>query len=163
MNNALSIRPAAADDAPLVLSLIRELAAYEHLQHEVTASVDDLHRTLFGPEPCARVLLAFWDGRPAGLAIYFFNYSTFRGRAGLYLEDIFVKPGFRSRGIGKALFAQLSRVAIERGCARFEWSVLDWNQPAIDFYKKAGARPHPEWIRFRLEPVPDLSKTIADL
>lgn len=146
----LAIRPARPEDAGLILALIRELADYEKLLHEVEATEERLRATLFGDPPAAHCVLAFADGRPAGLAIYFFNYSTFLAKPGLYLEDLFVKPALRGSGIGKALLLHLARLANARGCGRMEWSVLDWNQPAIDFYRKLGATPMNDWTVFRL-------------
>ncbi|HEY4300710.1 MAG TPA: GNAT family N-acetyltransferase [Candidatus Didemnitutus sp.] len=147
-----SIRPARRDDAPLILEFIRGLAEYEKLLDECEATVSQLQRTLF-PEtgaPAAHCVLAFEGDRPAGFAIYFFNYSTFLAKPGLYLEDLFVLPECRGRGIGKALLLHLARQANERGCGRMEWSVLDWNQPAIDFYESLGARRMREWQICRL-------------
>jgi GNAT superfamily N-acetyltransferase len=146
----IEIRPAQPDDATLILGLIRDLATYEKLLHEVEATEEKLRATLFGPDPAARCLLAFAEGRPAGFAVYFFNYSTFLAKPGLYLEDLFVKPDFRGAGLGKALLLHLAKIAHARGCGRMEWSVLDWNQPAIDFYNKLGAVPMDDWTVFRL-------------
>jgi GNAT superfamily N-acetyltransferase len=147
------IRPACATDVPLILRFIRDLAAYEKLTHEVVATEEKLQRTLFpsdGSAPAAHCLLAFADGEPAGFALYFFNYSTFLAQPGLYLEDLFVKPELRGHGCGKALLLHLAKLANARGCGRMEWSVLDWNQPAIDFYRSLGAVPMDEWTVFRL-------------
>lgn len=144
------IRPAQAGDVPDILRLIRALADYERLGHEVVATEDALRATLFGPRPAAEVLLAEEDGRPVGLALFFQNYSTFLARPGIYLEDLFVEPDFRGRGLGKALLQAVARLAVDRGCGRFEWSVLDWNQPAIDFYRALGARPLNDWTTFRV-------------
>lgn len=145
-----AIRPALPEDVGLILALIRELADYEKLLHEVEATEERLRATLFGDNPSAHCMLAFDGGRPAGFAIYFFNYSTFLAKPGLYLEDLFVKPEFRGSGVGKALLLHLARLANIRGCGRMEWSVLDWNQPAIDFYRKLGATPMNDWTVFRL-------------
>jgi GNAT superfamily N-acetyltransferase len=147
-----TIRPATPDDVPLILEFIRGLAAYEKLLHEVEADEAQLARTLFPADgaPVAHCVLAFVDGAPAGFALYFFNYSTFLARPGLYLEDLFVKPEFRGHGLGKALLLHLAQIANARGCGRLEWWVLDWNQPAIDFYKKIGAVPMSDWTVFRL-------------
>jgi GNAT superfamily N-acetyltransferase len=146
------IRPATPDDVPLILEFIRGLAAYEKLTHEVEATGEKLLATLFpatGPSSAHCILVS--DGEtPAGFAIYFFNYSTFLARPGLYLEDLFVKPEFRGRGLGKALLLHLARLANEHGCGRMEWSVLDWNQPAIEFYESLGARRMKEWQICRL-------------
>lgn len=145
-----AIRPALPEDVGLILALIRELADYEKLLHEVEATEERLRATLFGDNPSAHCMLAFDGGQPAGFAIYFFNYSTFLAKPGLYLEDLFVKPEFRGSGVGKALLLHLARLANIRGCGRMEWSVLDWNQPAIDFYRKLGAVPMNDWTVFRL-------------
>ena len=147
------IRPATRADLPLILQFIRDLAAYEKLSHEVAATVEQLERTLFPTGDTASVaqcVLAFAADAPAGLAIYFFNYSTFLARPGLYLEDLFVKPEFRGHGIGKALLLHLAKIANARGCGRMEWAVLDWNQPAIEFYESLGARRMKEWQVCRL-------------
>ncbi|MBC8424134.1 GNAT family N-acetyltransferase [bacterium] len=149
--SALVIRPAEAADVPLVLAFIRELAAYERLDHEVVADETILRDTLFGERPAAEVQLALFDGDPAGFALFFKNYSTFLGRPGLYLEDLFVRPSFRGRGVGRALLARLAALALERGCGRFEWSVLDWNEPAHGFYRKLGANPLDDWTVWRLD------------
>ena len=145
-----AIRAAQAADAPEILRLIRALAEYEKLAHEVVATEDALRQTLFGAQPAAEVLLAEADGRPVGMALFFQNYSTFLARPGIYLEDLFVEPAFRGAGIGKALLRAVARLAVQRGCGRFEWSVLDWNQPAIDFYQSLGARPLDDWTIFRV-------------
>jgi GNAT superfamily N-acetyltransferase len=146
------IRPAMPADAPLILEFIRGLADYEKLSHEVEATESQLRTTLFPADgaPAAHCVLAFAGGAPAGFAIFFYNYSTFLARPGLYLEDLFVKPGFRGRGLGKALLLHLAKLANARGCGRMEWSVLDWNRPAIDFYEKLGARRMTEWQICRL-------------
>lgn len=144
------IRPATTEDAPVILALIRELAEYEKLLHEVTATVKDLEASLFGPRPYAEVVLAFTCDEVAGYGLYFHNYSTFLGRQGMYVEDIYVRPHLRGRGLGKALLRHLARVAVDRGCGRLEWSVLDWNKPAIDFYRSVGAAPMDEWTVNRL-------------
>lgn len=144
------IRPATEADVPLVLGLIGELAEYEKLAHEVTASEDDLRRSLFGSRPGAEVVIAECDGVTAGYALFFHNYSTFLGKRGLYLEDLFVRPALRGRGIGKLLLSFLAKTAIERDCARFEWAVLDWNESAIGFYKRLGAMPMEDWTVMRV-------------
>ena len=145
------IRPAQPADLPLILSFIRDLASYEKLLHEVEATNEKLRETLFGARPAAECILAFGDdGAPAGFAIYFTNYSTFLAKPGLYLEDLFVKEEFRGKGIGKALLLHLARLANQRGCGRMEWSVLDWNQPAIDFYESLGAERKLDWTTCRL-------------
>jgi GNAT superfamily N-acetyltransferase len=140
-----TIRPARHDDAPTIASLIRELAVYERLEDQAKATADDLARHLFGDRPAAEVLIAEVDGDPVGFALYFSTFSTFRGQPGIYLEDIFVRPEHRGRGIGKALLASIARVAVDRGCGRLEWSVLDWNTPSIEFYRSQGAIPLDDW------------------
>jgi len=147
---SLEIRPAVPGDLALILAFIRELAEYEHLGHEVAATGERLQATLFGPKPAAECLLAFTGGQPAGFAVYFTNCSTFLAQPGLYLEDLFVRPAFRRRGIGKALLLHLARLANARGCGRFEWSVLDWNEPAKEFYRSLGAQQLDDWRIFRL-------------
>lgn len=146
----LSIRFAVAADVPLILHFIRGLAEYERLGHECVATEAQLARTLFAARPSAEVLIASLDGEPAGFALYFHNYSTFLAQPGLYLEDLFVEPRFRSRGVGRALLARLAAIAQSRGCGRFEWSVLDWNEDAIGFYEKLGARGLTEWTVHRV-------------
>lgn len=147
----LIVRDAERTDAALILALVRELAEYERLAHAVSATEADIARTLFGEARFARALIAEWQGTPVGVAIYFFNYSTFLGRPGLYLEDLFVRPAHRKRGAGRRLLAELARRAQAAGCGRMEWAVLDWNQPAIDFYRALGARPMEDWTVYRLE------------
>lgn len=149
MSNA-SIRNATRADVPLILQLIRELAEYERLAHEVTATEDDLARSLFGTRPIAEVIIAEAEGNVAGYALFFHNYSTFLCKRGIYLEDLFVRPPFRGRGIGKRLLSHLARLAVDRGCVRFEWAVLDWNEPAISFYRSLGAKPMEDWTVFRI-------------
>ena len=149
----LNIRPATGADAPLIASLVRELAVYEKLEHEAKATAADFLRELDAPNPVIRVLIAEWNGEPAGFALYFFNFSTFVGRPGLYLEDLFVRPELRSHGIGRGLLRALARIARERNCGRMEWAVLDWNEPALRFYQSLGARQMKEWIVHRLTPV----------
>lgn len=145
-----SLRSATVADVPLILNFIQGLADYEKLAHEVVATEDALRRTLFGSPPAAHVVIAEVDGQPAGFALYFFNYSTFLAQPGLYLEDLFVKPEFRGHGVGKSLLLHLAKLANARGCGRMEWSVLDWNQPAIAFYERLGARRMKEWQICRL-------------
>lgn len=147
----LHIRPAQLSDAPQILAFITELAEYERARHEVIASVEDIERTLFGAGTTAHGLMCFKDDQPIGFAVYFFSYSTWLGRNGLYLEDLYVSPDARGSGAGKALLKQLAREAVAKGCGRMEWSVLDWNEPAIAFYKSIGALPQDEWIRYRME------------
>jgi len=142
---ALSIDPARPQDAGLIVALVRELAEYERLLDQVVLTEQDIHRDLFGPRPHAEAVIAREGDEPVGFALWFHNYSTFAGRPGLYLEDLFVRPACRGRGYGEALLRYLARVALERGCARFEWSVLDWNEPALAFYRKLGAVPMDEW------------------
>ena len=149
MNN-IRIARATERDVPQILELIQGLAEYERLSHVVEADEDRLRRTLFGDRPSAEVWLAFADDECAGFALFFTNYSTFLGKPGLYLEDVFVKPHLRRKGIGLALLKHLGAIARERKYGRMEWSVLDWNQPAINFYKKLGAVPLDEWTMFRL-------------
>jgi len=147
----LEIRPATEADVPLVLQFIREIADYEHLTHQVVCDERLLKAALFGPRPCAEALLAFVGSEPVGYAVFFHNFSTFAGRPGLYLEDLFVRPAHRRRGYGRAMLGHLARLAVERGCARFEWTVLDWNKPAIDFYEQLGARVLPDWRVCRVD------------
>ena len=147
----LSIRPATVDDVPLVRQLIAELAEYERLAHAAVATDDDLRAQLFGAHPAAEVLIGEVDGVPAAFALFFHNFSTFLGKRGLYLEDLFVRPSARGVGLGKHLMAALARIAVQRDCGRFEWSVLDWNAPAIGFYRRIGATGMDEWTVQRLE------------
>ena len=150
MTSEFSIRPAVATDVPIIHALIRELAEYERAPHDAIATEEGLREVLFGESPSAQVLLALEEGEAVGFAVYFFNFSTWLGRAGLYLEDLFVRPTTRGRGYGRALLRRLAQIAHERGCGRMEWAVLDWNEPAIGFYKKLGAKPMAEWTVFRL-------------
>lgn len=147
----IEIRPATAADVPLVLALVRELAAYEREPDAVVASEVDLLRDGFGEAPRFHVLLAERDGEPAGFAFYFFSYSTWRGRPVLYLEDLFVRPAHRKHGVGMALMRRLARVAVDLGCPRFVWEVLDWNEPALRFYEAIGAQVLRSWLNVRLE------------
>src|SRR5437870_12222030 len=144
------IRPARVEDVPVILQLIRDLATYERAPHEVTATEELLAEVLFGEKPAAEVLLAFEEEPPVGFAVYFYNFSTWLGRPGLYLEDLFVKPEKRGKGYGRALLIELAKIARDRGCGRMEWAVLDWNEPAIKFYRSLGAQPMHEWTVFRL-------------
>jgi GNAT superfamily N-acetyltransferase len=146
---AIDIRPAVENDSPVILRFIQELAAYERAAHEVLASEEDIRATLFGGGP-AQALICSVGGVEAGFAVYFFNYSTWQGKKGLYLEDLYVTPSHRNTGAGKALLQHLARVAVAEGCGRFEWSVLDWNEPALQFYRAIGASPLNEWVRHRL-------------
>jgi GNAT superfamily N-acetyltransferase len=144
------IRPACVEDVPVILYLIRDLATYERAPDEVTATEEQLVDVLFGEKPAAEVLLAFEEGSPVGFAVYFFNFSTWLGRPGLYLEDLFVKPEKRGKGYGRVLLVELAKIARDRGCGRMEWAVLEWNEPAIKFYRALGAKPMDEWTVFRL-------------
>ena len=146
----LRIVPATEPDLPVILDLIRALAEYEKLGHIVTATEARLRETLFGSKPAAEVLLAHWDRECAGFAVFFATYSTYLAQPGLYLEDLYVKPHLRGKGIGLALLKRVAGIAGERGCGRLEWGVLDWNQPAIQFYKKLGAVPMDDWTKYRL-------------
>jgi len=145
-----SIRQATEQDIPLIHSFIRQLADYERLSHEAVMTEETLRESLFGPRPFAEVLLGYAGETPAAFAVFFHNFSTFRGRPGLYLEDLFVIPEMRGRGFGRALLVELAKIAVERNCGRFEWAVLDWNEPAIGFYKKLGAIAMDEWTIFRV-------------
>jgi GNAT superfamily N-acetyltransferase len=146
----VSVRAATAADVPLVLAFIRELAVYERLEHQVVATQADLTTALFGARPYAEVVFACLDGREVGFALFFHNFSTFLGKPGIYLEDLFVRPESRGRGIGKRLLAWLAALALERGCARLDWAVLDWNEPSIGFYKGLGAVALDDWMTMRL-------------
>ncbi len=147
---ALSIRAATEADVSQILAFIRGLAEYEKLADAVVATEEGLRQSLFGPRPYAECLIADWQGEPAGFALFFHNFSTFLARPGVYLEDLFVKPELRGRGIGQGLLSRLAAIAMERDCGRLEWSVLDWNEPAIGFYRSIGAEPLDEWTIFRL-------------
>jgi GNAT superfamily N-acetyltransferase len=148
---SLSIRPAVKADIPIIAQFIRDLAEYERLAHEVRFDEAVLSERLFGARPYAEVLIAEIDGAPQGFALFFHNFSTFEGKPGVYLEDLFVRPEARGSGLGQALLAALADIAVTRDCARLEWSVLDWNDPAIRFYKKLGAKPMDEWTIFRVD------------
>lgn len=150
-DNLIAIRPATPDDVPLIRQLIMELADYERMRDAAVATDAQLREQLFGAQPAAEVLIGEVDGQPAGFALFFHNFSTFLGRRGLYLEDLFVRPQFRGAGLGKHLMASLARLAVHRGCGRFEWSVLDWNTPSIGFYRSIGAVGMDEWTVQRLE------------
>ncbi|MBS0460778.1 N-acetyltransferase family protein [Thermomonas sp.] len=147
----IAIRPATPDDVPLIRQLIVELAEYERMRDAAVATDAALREQLFGAQPAAEVLLGEVDGQPAGFALFFHNFSTFLGQRGLYLEDLFVRPQFRGAGLGKRLMATLARLAVQRGCGRFEWSVLDWNTPSIGFYRSIGAVGMDEWTVQRLQ------------
>jgi GNAT superfamily N-acetyltransferase len=146
----IELKPATERDVPVVLRLIKDLADYERLSHEVTATEADVRDALFGATPAAEAVIAYVDGEPAGFAVYFHTFSTFLGKRGLYLEDLFVSPTRRGHGIGRKLLAHVARVAVERGCGRMEWSVLNWNELALGVYRRIGARPMDEWTVQRL-------------
>jgi GNAT superfamily N-acetyltransferase len=148
--NKFEIRSASVEDVPIILELIRDLATYERAPDEVTATEEQLVDVLFGKRPAAEVLLAFEGKSPVGFAVFFHNFSTWLGRPGLYLEDLFVKPEKRGKGYGRALLIELAKISRDRGCGRMEWAVLDWNKPAIKFYHSLGAKPMDEWTVFRL-------------
>jgi GNAT superfamily N-acetyltransferase len=160
MKNSLVIRNAQESDVPVILELIQGLAEYEKLPHEVVATEERLRQTLFGRKPSAEVLIADYDEAPAGFALFFHNYSTFLAQPGIYLEDLYINPSLRRKGIGKALLKKLAQIAVERDCGRLEWSVLDWNESARTFYRTLGAVPMEEWTVFRLtgEPLRTLGK-----
>jgi GNAT superfamily N-acetyltransferase len=147
----MTIRPAVESDCGTLLLLIKELAEYEKLSHAVVATEESLRTSLFGPHPTAEALIGEVAGQAVAFALFFHNYSTFLGRKGLYLEDLYVQPACRGRGYGKCMLIRLAQIAVERGCGRFEWSVLDWNRAAIEFYSKLGAVPMNEWTVFRLD------------
>ena len=147
----LEIRPARPEDAAQIHAFIVELAVYERAAHEVVASIDDIQASLFAPNSPTKALMCELDGRPIGYAVYFYSYSTWLGRNGIYLEDLYITPDQRGAGAGKRLLRHIAREAVAAGCGRLEWSVLDWNEPAIQFYKSLGAAPQDEWVRYRLE------------
>jgi GNAT superfamily N-acetyltransferase len=147
---SIGIRPAAAADIPAILGFIRELADYEKLSHEVVATEALLHEHLFGRRPMAEVQIAALDDKPVGFALYFHNFSTFLGRPGIYLEDLYVQPAVRGKGVGTALLRTVARIAVDRECGRLEWSVLDWNEPSIRFYENLGATPMSDWTIYRV-------------
>ena len=144
------IRVAVRSDAEIIFTLIKELSVYEKLAHEVVTSADEIKQSLFGPSPVAHTLIAEWQGEPVGFCLYFYSFSTFVGRAGIYIEDIYVRETMLGKGIGKALLLEVVNIAKKQNCGRVEWSVLDWNEPSIQFYKSLGAQPLDEWTRFRL-------------
>jgi GNAT superfamily N-acetyltransferase len=150
LKEKLVIREATKKDVPLILSLIKELAVYEKLLHEVVATEDQLTEMLFGQKKYAEVLIANYDNENAGFALFFHNFSTFLGKPGIYLEDLYVKPQLRGKGIGKSLLLSLVKLAKERNCGRVEWAVLNWNEPSIKFYKSLGAKPMNQWTVYRL-------------
>ena len=144
------IRAATENDAAVILSLINDLAEYEHLTHEVEATAEDIRQSLFGERPVAEALIGEIDGIAISFALFFYNFSTFLGKPGIYLEDLYVKPQYRSNGFGRRMLAHIARLVKKRNCGRFEWSVLDWNEPAIRTYDKLNAKPMKEWILYRL-------------
>jgi GNAT superfamily N-acetyltransferase len=147
-----TIALATPAEVPALLELIREFARFEHLEHEVEATTESLHDALFGPQPAAGALLAHGEGEVAGYAIYFFTFSSFVGRAGIWLEDVYVRPPFRKQGLGRRLVEAVARVGVERGCGRFEWMALDWNERALNFYKGLGAQVAKGWVLIRVSP-----------
>lgn len=165
MNNEFKIKPATVHDVPLILSFIKELAEYEKLLHEVVATETILKETLFGDKSHAEVIIGYLNEKPASFALYFHNFSTFLGRPGIYLEDLFVKPEARGKGIGQKMLAYLANEARSRKCSRLEWWVLDWNETAIGFYKRIGAKPMDEWTVYRLtgESLDNLAKSWENL
>jgi len=146
----LVIRRAVIDDAALILKFVKELAIYEKAEHEVLATEEYIRSSLFSPQSTTHALICEKRLHPVGFAVYFFNYSTWLGKHGLYLEDLFITPSERGSGVGKILFKHLAQIAVQQGCGRFEWSVLDWNEPAINFYESVGAKPLKEWVMYRL-------------
>ena len=146
----ITIREACIEDAPLILQFIIDLATYEKAQHEVKTSLAELKESLFSKHSTAHALICLADDKPVGFAVYFYSFSTWLGKNGLYLEDLYVSPDHRNLGAGKAILKHLANLALEKDCERFEWSVLDWNQPAIDFYHSVGAKAQDEWIKYRL-------------
>ena len=150
MSAGLAINPASEDDLPVILRFIEDLAIYERLRSSCVATIDKLRQTLFTSPPAAEVVIARLDGQPVGFALFYHNYSTFLAQRGLFLEDLFVNPDARNSGVGRALLSHLAQIAIDRNCGRFEWNVLDWNEPAITFYKRIGAMPMDDWTTFRV-------------
>ena len=146
----MDVRTATVEDAEVILALIIELAIYEKAEHEVVTTVDEIRESIFGSHSKASALIAEVDNKPVAYAVYFYNYSTWLGKNGIYLEDIYVSPEYRQQGIGKALLQRVSKIAVNQNCGRVEWSVLDWNTPAIEFYESLGAKPQDEWIVYRL-------------
>jgi GNAT superfamily N-acetyltransferase len=149
-SSGLDISPAKSADVALIVSLINELAEYEKLRHESVATEASIHKALFGPTPRAEAVIARCDGEAVGFALFFHNFSTFLGKPGLYLEDLFVRPAYRGRAIGKSLLRYLAALALERDCGRFQWQVLDWNRPSRDFYESLGAQADPTWVNYRI-------------
>ncbi len=150
MTDAVTIRPASEHEVPVILQFIRDLARYEHLEHELVATEESLRATLFGSRPFAEVAFACLEGEPVGFALFFHNYSTFLGRPGIYLEDLFVRPEARGKGVGRKLLTWLAATAVSRNCGRLEWAVLNWNEPSIRFYRNLGAVPLDEWTTYRV-------------
>jgi len=150
MSEAITIRPAVEADVPVILQFIRDLAKYEHLEHEVVANEGLLREGLFGSRPYAEVVLASLNGEPVGFALFFHNFSTFLGRPGIYLEDLYVRPEARGHGVGRQVLTWLAATAVSRGCGRLEWAVLDWNEPSIRFYRNLGAVPLDDWTTYRV-------------
>jgi len=157
----INIRPATAEDAALIIRFITDLAIYEKAEHEVIATESDIRESLFASDSTTEAVICHIDDEPVGYAVYFFNYSTWLGKHGLYLEDLYVSPEHRGTGAGKALLKHLAKIAVSKNCGRFEWSVLDWNEPAIQFYKSLGAKPQDEWVGYRLtgKALKDLAKS----
>jgi GNAT superfamily N-acetyltransferase len=155
----LTLRAATVDDVPLIRQLVRELAEYEREPESAMATEEDLRRDGFGPQPCFHAVIAEWSGAPVGFALYFFNYSTWQGRPGMYLEDLFVRPAHRGKGVGKELLRHVARVAHEKNCGRLVWTVLDWNEPAIRFYESLGGQIKREWLTVRVDG--DALRTLA--
>jgi GNAT superfamily N-acetyltransferase len=158
--SALNISPATPADVPLILCLINELADYERLRHESVATEASIHQALFSATPRAEALIARLDGDEVGFALYFHNFSTFLGKPGLYLEDLFVRPQYRGRAVGKSMLKFLAALALERGCGRFQWQVLDWNRPSREFYESLGAQADPSWVNYRI--TGDALRRLAD-
>lgn len=150
VQKTLNIRPAQVNDSALILQFIKELAAYEKAEDEVVASLEDIQHSIFGVDSTVQAVICESNNTPIGFAVYFFNYSTWQGRNGLYLEDLYVTPEQRGTGAGKALLKHLANIAVSKNCGRFEWNVLDWNEPAINFYQSIGAKPKNEWIGYQL-------------
>jgi GNAT superfamily N-acetyltransferase len=150
MNREISIRAARADEVSVVLRFIRDLATYEHLEQQVVATEETLREALFGPRPYAEVVFGCVDGQPVGFALFFHNFSTFLGRPGIYLEDLYVRPEARKHGVGRRLLNWLAATALSRGCGRLDWAVLNWNEPSIQFYRRLGAVPCDEWTTYRV-------------
>src|SRR6185437_7926262 len=150
MSDTVTVRPALECETPLILQFVRELAQYEHLEEQMIAGEEQMRAALFGPRPYAEVVFVCWEAQPVGFALFFHSFSTFLGRPGIYLEDLFVRRQFRGRGCGRRLLVWLAELAVERGCGRLEWAVLAWNAPAIGFYRRLGAVPMEEWTVFRL-------------